>query len=82
MTARQKTILGYVIALMSLAGTVAATARWTYVKTVVEPLSLKLDAVRFAIDSVNRDHSASELRDMTLDVLCSKNVDPSNRRCK
>lgn len=56
-------------------------ARWTYEKTVAEPLAEKLDVNRYVADSINRSRDFDDIKALSLDILCSKTVDPDNRRC-
>lgn len=67
--------------LLIWAGSSAARAI-SAVAYTVQVVPSKLDAERFVKDSINRVHELKELHDITLDVLCSRRVDPTNRRCK
>lgn len=65
------TIAGIAVALL----TIAASAKGSMDKTYLRREEYRADQITDSAWKV-------EQRDMTLDVLCSPNVDPQNRRCR
>ena len=70
--------LGVLISAVECAGHHADAAD----AALAKQLSMKLDVTRYEKDLVSDSAWKADVKDMVLDALCAKNVDPSNRRCR